>query len=165
MTIPDETGAGISATAQLSVAIGDLTTELATERRRKLQLTQDVAYIEAPPITGTSVPLSQAGWGPNTGYAWAVQRITVAGLGATTDLLTAYRGNAVLPNGQPPQNALYSFTIAAAGAVATWHPGRTGLILQAEESMIFTGTFTGTQLAISLDVIQLHGSKLPYFLL
>jgi hypothetical protein len=49
--------------------------------------------------------------------------------------------------------------------VATWHPGRTGLILKPEETLTFGGTFTGTGLFISFDVIQLHVSKLPYFLL
>jgi hypothetical protein len=150
--------------AGLAASIGTLAGELREERQRKIALAQDVAYVEAPAIVGGAVPLNQAGWGPNTSYVWAIQRITVAGLGATTDLVTAYRGTTPVA-ASAPQNALFSFAIPAAGAVATWHPGRTGLILQPEESLVFGGTFTGTTLAVSVDVIQLHVSKLPYFLL
>jgi len=156
-------GAEVDLSVSLSAAIGGLTAEMQAERMRKLHLAQDVAYIEAPVISGAAVPLIQPGWGPNTSYVWAVQRMTVAGLGATTDYLTAYRGQSAV--GAQVQNALFTFAIPATGQVATWHPGRTGLILQAEESLVFNGTFTGSQLAVSVDVIQLHVDKLPYFLL
>lgn len=150
--------------AELSASITGLTEQLRADSERKLQLAQDVSYIEAPAIQLTSLPGLQAGWGPNTGYVWAVQRMTVVGFGATTDLVTAYRANS--PAGLVMQNALYSFSPSAVGAVSTWHPGRTGLILQAEESLGFAGTFTGAgPLIVAIDLIQLQLSKLPYFLL
>jgi hypothetical protein len=49
--------------------------------------------------------------------------------------------------------------------VATWHPGRTGLILSDQRGLTLGGTFTGTQGVLSVAVIQLAISKLPYFLL
>lgn len=159
--MPD--GLELDVGAQLAVSITTLADELHSERQRKIQLAQDVSYIQTPVITGAAVPLVPPAWGPKTSYAWGVQRITLSGLGATTDLVTAYRGKSA--NDLVPQNALFTFTIAVAGAVATWHPGRTGCLLVGNEGLVFGGTFTGTQLVAAVDVIQLHLDKLPYYLL
>lgn len=159
--MPD--GLEVDVGVQLAASITTLSDELRTERQRKIQLAQDVAYIQAPVIAGPAVPLVPPTWGPKTGYAWGVQRITLSGLGATTDFVTAYRGKS--PNDLVPQNALFTFTITTAGAVATWHPGRTGCVLVGNEGLVFGGTFTGAQLVAAVDVIQLQLDKLPYYLL
>jgi len=149
--------------ADLSAAIGGLTAEMRAERERKLQLALDVSYISAPAMQFSALPGQPDAWGPKTGYAWAVQRVTVAGLGATSDFAIAYRGKST--NDAQPQNALFTFQEAVAGGTATWHPGRTGLILKGNEGLVFGGTFTGSKLVVSIDVIQLAISKLAYFLL
>jgi hypothetical protein len=159
-------GLEINFAANVSASIDGLTAELRADRRRKQELAADIAYIETPAITfaATAVPYAAgSGWGPNTGYSWAVQRITVSGFGATTDFLTAYRGNSTAH--AVGQNSLYTFQEAVAGGVSTWHPGRTGLILKGEESLVFNGTVTTGPFFVGIDVIQLTDAQLPYFLL
>jgi hypothetical protein len=154
----------IDFSAQVAAAINGLTAELYADRRRKEDLAADVAFIEAPPYTFTAVPAAQGGWGPNTGFSWAVQRITISGFGATTDYVTAYRGTVTAQT--VGNNALYTFQEAVAGGVATWHPGRTGLILKAEESLVFGGSISGGgTFFVNVDVIQVTDAQLPYFLL
>lgn len=162
----NESGPGfeLNIAAGLTAAIGNLVTELEADRRRKEQLALDVSYVSTPGEALTALPGAMPNaWGPNARYVWAVQRLTIAGFGATSDFVTVYRGNS--PNDAVAGNALFTFQEAVAGGVATWHPGRTGLILAPEESLVFGGTFTGTQLVISADVIQLATPKLPIFLL
>ena len=158
-------GLEINFGAQVSASIDGLTAELRADRRRKAELAADVAFIEAPAIgfAANAVPYVAAGWGPNTGYSWAVQRITVSGFGAVTDFLTAYRGNHTAH--AVGQNSLFTFQEAVAGGVSTWHPGRTGLVLTAEESLVFNGTVTTGPFFVNIDVIQLTDAQLPYFLL
>jgi len=165
MTTPPELE--INFAAQVSASIDGLVTELKTERRRKENLAADVAYIEAPPITfaANALPVAAgSGWGPNTGFNWAVQRITISGFGALTDYITVYRGTTTAHAGAG-QNALYTFQEAVAGGVATWHPGRTGFILKGQESIAFNGAATVGPFLVSVDVIQLTDANLPYFLL
>jgi len=156
--------AGIELEASLALSVGDLIAEMRADRRRKEQLAADVAFIEAPPYSFTAVPAAQSGWGPNKGYNWAVQRITVSGFGATTDYVTAYRGTVTAQ--AVGNNALYTFQEAVAGGVATWHPGRTGLVLKGDESLVFGGSVSGGgTFFASIDVVQLTDAQLPYFLL
>lgn len=159
-------GLEINFAANVSASIDGLTAELRADRRRKQDLAADVAYIETDAITfttSTTLPYMKSGWGPNTGYAWAVQRMTVSGLGATSDFLTVYRGSSTAH--AQGQNALFTFQEAVAGGVAAWHPGRTGLVLKAEESLVFNGTITTGPFFVNVDVIQLTDAQLPYFLL
>src|SRR5690348_17029080 len=160
----DRTGPGIEADAALGlhVAVGNLVDELRAEAARRRRLTLEVAYVSAPVVSSAASPYAQSDWGPGKGWAWAVQRFTVAGFGATTDFVTAYRANST--SGTVPANALFTFQEAVAGGTATWHPGRTGLILRGDESLAFGGTITAT-ITVSVDVNQLADSKLPYFLL
>jgi hypothetical protein len=161
MTTP---GLEIDLSAAISASISGLAAELRADRKRKEDLAADVAFIEAPPITFTSLPASQSGWGPNTGFNWAVQRVTISGFGATTDYVTAYRGTFTAQT--TGNNALYTFQEAVAGGAATWHPGRTGLVLKGEESLVFGGSISGGgTFYANIDVIQLTDAQLPYFLL
>ncbi len=91
--------------------------------------------------------------------------MTVTPLGST-DLLTVYRGHTSAD--ADGQNALNEWGGGATPSLATqpWHPGRTGLILMPEESLVFNGTLTSaTQYFVNVDVIQLNLEQLPYFLL
>jgi len=149
--------------ARIWASLDGLVTEMRAERKRMQDLAAEIAYISAPAIAFTAVPYAPPGWGPNTGYNWAVQRITLSGFGATTDYITAYRGNSTAH--AVAAQALYTFQEAVAGGASAWHPGRTGLVLKGDESIVFGGTFTGTQMVASIDVIQLTDAQLPGFLL
>lgn len=157
-------GADVDVWGQLAVSLGSVAAELRADREYKRQLAASLWFQSAPAMGPFSaMPFASPTWGPNDGYAWAVQRVTVAGFGATTDLVTAYRGNSVTD--VQPQNALFTFSVATVGAVATWHPGGKGLVLKGGEGMVFGGTFTGTAGAINVDVVHMELDKLPCYLL
>ncbi len=160
---PDGPGIEADATAGLHIALGNLVSEMRREAARKAQLCADVSYVSAPTINAGTLPVATANWGPGKGWCWAVQRITVAGFGATTDFVIAYRGTSTTD--AVAANALFTFQEAVAGGTSTWHPGRTGLVLRGDESLVFGGTVTGSACVISVDVIQLADGKMPYFLL
>jgi hypothetical protein len=148
---------------RVCASLDGLTSEMRADRMRKQQLAAEVAYIDAPAISFGALPYAPAGWGPNSGYNWAIQRVTMSGFGATTDYITVYRGNST--GFAVGAYALYTFQEAVSGGVATWHPGRTGLVLKGDESIVFGGTFTGTTAYANIDVVQLTDAQLPYFLL
>jgi len=156
-------GAHLEVSASVSAGLGALAAELAAERRWREQLAAAIAPVEVPAIGAfTAGPYLQAAWGPKDGYCWAVQRLTVATLGAA-DLLQVYRGASVADvNGS--QNLLNGWQ-GSAGTVQTWNPGRTGCMLAARQTLIFTGTLSGGPYMVNADVIQLESWLLPYFLL
>lgn len=46
-----------------------------------------------------------------------------------------------------------------------WHPGRTGLLLKPNQSLIIAGGTTGNTYTVNVDVIQVTDDQLPRFLL
>lgn len=159
--------AGARVDAGVAVTLGPgleaLCGELAAEREWREKIAAGIAPIEVPAIgTFTAGPYLQAAWGPKDGYFWAVQRLTVATLG-TGDVLQVYRGASVADvNGA--QNLLNAWQ-GTSGAVQTWNPGRTGCMLAARQTLIFTGTLAAGPYMANADVIQLESWLLPYFLL
>jgi hypothetical protein len=146
-------GLHLDASADLVLALGSLTAELRKEDLRRRRLAASMYPVVAPPVSLVGLPaLRSADGGPNTGYFWAVQRITVGPFGAGTDLITVYRGASV--NDVQPQNALNSFFTAQAGAFVPWHVGGKGLILRGDESLIFAGTITGASPIANIDAHQ-----------
>lgn len=258
-------GAGVAAAGGLEAAVGSLVTEMQVQRQRQQRRALEVAWMSAPAVgfTGAQVPLAVPGWGPNTGYAWAVQRIAAGGLGsgAVTTVtgagtIAAGAGAASLPAGAavtgftvtysvattaastitvsniaggsltydvpsgfsgqypvsypspvPASGGAVTVTVAGAGAAVTgtilvygqsgssadtlivykgasaaeaqgqnflwqftaaapaWNPGRTGLVLMPEQSLVFGGTLTAASgYVVSADVIQVEVACLADFL-
>lgn len=146
-------GVQVDAAAQLLASIGSLTAELREHNARARRLAAQLYPVVAPPVSLSGLPaLRSADGGPNTGYFWAIQRITVGPFGAGTDLITVYRGANV--NDVQPQNALNSFFTAQVGAFVPWHVGGKGLILRGDESLIFAGTITGASPIANIDAHQ-----------
>lgn len=162
--------------AGLQVSIGNLATEMELQRRHREELGAAVSFVKLPAFTFTAsgdgvftagIPFANALM-PKPGWAWAVQRITVAGGLATStangaDLCTFYRGASAADIEN--QNVLQVVTADS----PTWHPGRTGLVLQYGE-MVLAGVYINTgndggQVCVSMDAIQVRADKLPYFLL
>lgn len=159
--MPDfEAGASV----RLCASLDSLTVAMRAQQEARASAS-DVWYVHAPAMSFPAAALPAAGqaWGPNTGFAWAVQRLSVSGFGNSTDFVNAYRG--LSPFDAQPQNALWSFSVPAQGDVSTWHPGRTGLVLMPDEGLVFGGTFTGANVIVSADVIQMTLRHLPQFLL
>ena len=151
-------------TLELSVSLRGLAAEMAADREWRDRLAQGIMPIEVPAIgafTAAQTPYLQGTWGPNTGYAWAVQRITVGPLGALTDAVTVYKGRSAADI--QSQNALFTFTNQATG-FGTWHPGTAGLILMPDESIVVAGTITGVNPMLNWDAIQMESWFLPHFL-
>jgi len=161
-------GADLSVFAQLSASLGSVAAELRAERQWRERMAAECWYVQAPAITlpaGSPFTYSPPLWGPNTGFAWAVQRITFfPGVGGDeSDNVTIYRGHSPLDVQQ--QNALNTLAQPSGFVAAVaWHPGRTGLILMPDESLVFSGTIT-TGAAVSVDVIQVTTAMLSQFLM
>jgi hypothetical protein len=161
MTTPQ--GLTLDISADLIAAINGNTAAVRDAERRRLQLAGEVAYIETPSFSFGALPFVAPGWGPNSGFNWAIQSMVLSGFGATTDFVNVYRGNSAAA--AVGNNARFTFQQAVAGGAAPWNPGRTGFILKGDESIVFSGTFTGTTMFASIDVIQVTDAQLPYFLL
>jgi hypothetical protein len=118
--------------------------------------------IELPAVQfiGSAAPAIKALWGPNTGYAWAIQRLTVGGLGGTDSLLV-YRGYSGAADVQP-QNLVGPPLTAAA---PNMFPGKSGLILMPDQSLVFGGTLTGASTyTVSGNAVQVTLDRLSRFL-
>jgi hypothetical protein len=120
--------------------------------------------VSPDPIPLGSMPALRVNAGPTTGYWWAVQRITIGPIGATTDLIHVYKSRVSAE--QQPQTALTTLTGAAsaAGAFLTWTPGRAGCLLHSEEKIGLSGTITGTNPVMSWDVVQGETWALPFYI-
>lgn len=155
--------AGASADGGLHVAVGRLVGLLEEQRRADQKIYESIFSRVLRPVQATvgGAAVQLLGEGPPTGFAWAVQRITVAGL-AAADIVSLYRAVAST-SAQTADNLLTIVT----GAAPTWHPGRTGLILQDGERITAAGsglTASG-QVTLTGEVIQLEQWLLPHFLL
>lgn len=157
----------VEVSARLCASLDANTAAYREAENRKRDLAASVSYIDEMAFSFTSAALPvalEADKRPKTGYWWAVQRVSIAGLGATTDFINLWRANAPGEAGLG-QKALNTFQIAVAGGIANWHPGRTGLLLRPRQGLAVTGTFTGTTGIVSFDFIQVADAQLPYFLL
>jgi hypothetical protein len=157
---PDE-----GVTLELSVSLRSLADGLAAERDWRDRIARSIMPVDVPAIgafTSAQLPYLQGTWGPNDGFTWAVQRITVGQL-LSTDSMLLYRG-ASTADASGNQNLLQGFQ-GSAGPVQVWNPGRTGCMLAKQQNIIITGTLTGGPYTLNADVIQLESWLLPYFLL
>jgi hypothetical protein len=162
--------------AQLD-ALGSLTALMRAREDRAERLSRAVRYLpnavaKAAAVTAGSVTniLPETDFQPKKGWAWAVQRITANGLsygtgaGTPPDTLTIWRGSSAADVG-PGQNMLNTISTNT----QTWHPGRTGLVLQFPERLLFSEfSQTGSPASIvyvSADVIMVEEEFLPDFLL
>jgi hypothetical protein len=164
MTTPATAEASIF--GRLEFALTANTRALESAERRRAEMAAAVSYIsDFPALQFAAVPFAPGNgkWGPKPGFNWAIQNIAVAGLG-TADYLTVYRGNS--KEAVQPNNARHTFTVAVAGAVDNWHPGRTGLVLIGREvpSLCFSGSISAA-ITVSGELIQVADEQLPYFLL
>ena len=158
--------AGATVDAGLSMVLGRIAS--AMERQRQLD-EQMYRAIMIRPLLPQSLAVSggavtfvslEHGLGPDTGFAWAIQRLSVSGL-AGSDVLSIYRGPPT-SKAATADNFMNNLTVAA----PAWHPGRTGLILQDGETIIAAGTsLTATQVALTGEIIQMEQWLLPHFLL
>lgn len=96
------------------------------------------AVIGTPAAGALTMP---AGSGPNQGFVWAIQRLTVGGL-AANDQLGVYRNTTDVWN---------LLGVMGAGTASTFHVGGKGLILLGGESLIFSGTGLAAAAAVTVN--------------
>lgn len=162
----DGDGLSVDMLAGLSASLRKISEVVERQWQIELRLYQAIFTRVIPPktktVSGTNVVITSTehDLGPPDGFAWAVQRITAAGL-AAADIISLYRG--VPSSGTvDPSNFMNVLT----GTAPAWHPGRTGLMLQPGESIVASGTgLTATQVTITGEVIQMEQWLLPHFLL
>jgi hypothetical protein len=150
---------------ELSLSLKAMAGQLDQDREFRERLAAAIQWIEVPAIgafTPAQIPYLQGTWGPNDGWAWAIQRLTVASL-STGDSLQVYRGASV-SDANGSQNLRQGFQ-GTAGPVQVWNPGRTGCMIPAQQNLIISGTLTGGPYMLNADVIQIETWAVPYFLL
>ena len=150
---------------ELSLSLRAVAGQLEQDREWRETLAAAITPIPVPAIGAflpAAAPYLQGTWGPNDGWAWAVQRLTVASLSAGDSMLV-YRGASV-SDANGTQNLLQGFQ-GSAGAVQAWTPGRTGCMIAANQNLIIAGTLTGGPYMLNADVIQIETWAVPYFLL
>jgi hypothetical protein len=150
---------------ELSVSLRAMADQLDRDREFRERLAEAIQWIEVPAIgafTPAQLPYLQGTWGPNDGWVWAIQRLTVASL-ATGDSMQVYRG-ASTADANGNQNLRQGFQ-GTSGAVQVWNPGRTGCMIPANQNLIISGTLTGGPYMLNADVIQIETWAVPYFLL
>ena len=168
MTAEIDLGITAGLSAQLGEVAAAVNREAARSRSRAARIQDGIRYIPVPVITFTALSASGGAiqYGPNTGWVWAVQRISISGFGATTDFVNVYRGHSS-SDATAEQNYLQTFTAASASNLRStaWHPGGKGLILLSDETLVLNGTFTGTLGYVSSDVIQVRADCLADYLI
>jgi hypothetical protein len=155
--------AELEMSARLCAGIEDLAARMTARADFLDRLGRAMHWVPAPAFPLSALPyVPPANGGPGMNFAWAIQRVTVGPIGATTDAVTIYKGRSVVD--VAPQNALATFT-GAAGAFVPWTPGHAGVILMPGESLIAAGTITGANPVLSWDVKIMDLDALPFYLL
>jgi hypothetical protein len=117
----DEASAGFKVLASLSVSLGQLAGQMQADRDRRQRIAEVLRRVPLSPlqanpqaqaVAGTLVLSNAEVWGPKTGFFWAVQRITIAGLASAagtfaTGAIATGAGSATLPAG----SAITSWTV------------------------------------------------------
>lgn len=150
----------------LSASLRGMAAAVERRARQDQRMAEAIRVVPLPAQTqnaaGGTVFIASASnvLGPSTGYAWAVQSVTVAGLGSS-DSASLYAGPAG-PASVVPANFRQVFTAAA----PSWQPGRTGFILNYGDTLMLMGTGLSTaQLTLSGQVVIMESWMLTEFLL
>jgi hypothetical protein len=168
----DGAGPLVQAVASLTVQLGRVATAIQADYDRKQRLVQSLRWASFVPITanpqtqtsvaGTVTLTNAETWGPKTGYFWAIQRLTVAGL-VTTDAVQVYKAGIASPIGAVPGNQV---TQAAITNAIAFNPGRTDLILQPGDFLVINGTgLSSASVTCSFDGVVGLLEMLPDYLL
>jgi hypothetical protein len=160
------TGLELEANASLGLALGRVATALEAAQRDNQRAQRSIMSIPIKPhsnaVVSTAVTIlsHESDLGPRTGYAWAIQRLTVGGL-SSGDLVSVYKGPPVSVTADPTM-----LVQVLTNTTPTWVPGRTGLILFPGDTIVVTGTgLQATTVTLSGEVIQMEQWVVPDFLL
>jgi hypothetical protein len=152
--------AGLQIMASISASLGGIAAAFKAEENRRQQLAHDLWWapirpLQANPqtqtaVAGTIVLTDAETWGPKTGYFWAIQRLTVAGL-TGTDAVTIYKGSTAGALAAVPQNQV---SAALTAATCYFNPGRTTLVMQPGDFLTVYGTgLASTSVTVSADLV------------
>lgn len=156
---PAAGGAGVAAegSAELTVMLGGLLTEMKLERQRRAwfeqkmaQAIRDTPLVSVSAVAGTPATFASDDWVCKTGWAWYLQLATAKNLGST-DTVWVYRTSGSGVQQVVDSAAKWPLTNAS----PAWHPGRTGLRLAPGDGITLQGTTTNT-VTVNLDVIMVE---------
>jgi hypothetical protein len=159
-------GLDIEASASLGIQLGRIANSLERSLADQQRAQRSVMYIPIKPHSNTvtagavTILSHESDLGPRTGYAWAVQRLTVGGL-SSGDSVSVYKGPPVSVTADPTM-----LVQLLTNTTPTWVPGRTGLVLFPGDTIVVTGTgLQATTVTLQGDVIQLEQWIVPEFML
>jgi hypothetical protein len=158
--LEDQIGPLIDIWAKVGIRLETLTDEIRAQRRQQAAEYEDISYRPLQPLqfVGSAAPAVLPVFCP-LGWHWAVQAVVCNGLSGT-DSMTVYRGAA--PSSAVPQNELGILT----PATPMLHRGRTGMLLDAQQSLVLGGTLTGgSTYTINVDMIAVSDRALCRFLM
>lgn len=137
--------------AELEDALSKSTTAYFQEQARGFT-TARFGDVETPATGAVTVPKTDATvFGPDQGFAWAVQRVTAFGL-ATNDVLTVYRNDASALN-----------VIGYITATSPLKPGSKGCILRGGEKLVVVGASLGATGDVAVNGEALQCSELDIY--
>jgi hypothetical protein len=160
---------GARFSARAAVGLGHAAADAAAGPARQFRLPWNWFTAPGVPFAGNALPANLPGWGPLTGFCWAVQRFSIEGMEVGTgapggECVSLYKGASVAD--VVPQN----FLALLYGNMPWWHPGRVGCILMPGQGVIVGPPPPGgtapaeSQLVLYADVIQFPRSQLPFFI-
>lgn len=154
-----EAGPLLDVWAKIGVRLESLTGELRAERDERARLWESVRFIPVNPAQFAfgSLPAVLTVT-PKHGYTWAVQRVSVAGIGVSPDVVSLYRG------ASPADAVAQNFLNTLSAAVPAWHPGGKGCLLKPSQTIVVGGGTTGNTYTVNIDVIQVADEWLPRYL-
>jgi len=163
---PGGLGAAVQAMGSLSLQLGNLTDAIQRQYALEQRYQQSIMSIPVKPhnvaVSGGAATIlnHESDLGPRSGYAWAVQRITIGGL-ATNDSVSIYKGPGIAQT-VDPTNLVTVVTAAA----PTWAPGRTGCMIFPGDTLIAAGTgLAASAITLTGEIIQMEQWIVPQFLL
>jgi hypothetical protein len=180
LTLPDDAlgddgpGLHLELMARLSAAIEGFNERSDKAERERYQIGQSIYPIPIPAgsgvVTGggTLTIASPELFGPRTGKAWDVRRITVSGLKSNSETITLYKGSTGTAADAVGFNAVFDFSPpSTTPAKVTYTPGLGAVLLRQNTSLSLTGaSLTAAEvITVSWDAIEVAEEWLGAYLL
>jgi hypothetical protein len=140
-------GSGLQILAGISASLGSIATAMARQEAKEQKMAQAVRQVTIGPgsiliTAGAGTLVQDPGFGPNTGYAQSVRRLTIWGFSAGT--VAVYLNN------------LYGEPLPFFTSAGTYTFGRGDLLLQPQDNLVFSAS--GITLATGQGAVSVTGT-------
>lgn len=110
-----------------------------------------------------AIQLTSEHWGPRTGLAWDVKRLTVSGL-AAADVVKIYKSGVAAAAGVSPVTEVDVLTGAGSGTDTYYSGSKGALLLQPGDALIVAGTVTSVAVTVTGSGLEVTLARLPDYL-